>query len=164
MIAAAAVCVQPVLANGVCNPTSTETCGIPFSSNFWATPVLETTTGMELNVSNEILRPEVLEQLPIQDGFTPEGIFNGYSGFSAASAVAFEFASELVASSLPKEGGDTVIAIDLTTGETLPCSVPDIDPSRIMMQGTSLGGVLGSTYGSLPQSLKARYIMSLALV
>ena len=38
--------------------------------------------------------------------------------------------------------------------EYLPDGVPDLDVSRVMMEGTSLGGVLGATYGAVAPDLQ----------
>lgn len=97
-----------------CNPTSTNTCLAPFPSNFWADADTNSPTGVSLNLSNDVLPTAVLDQLPQQDGYTAEQIFNGSSGFSAASSVIFEFADTLDADSLPANGGNAVIAWDVT--------------------------------------------------
>lgn len=103
--------------NGVCNPLSINTCGLPFPSNYWSQPSAESPTGRELLITNDIVRPEVMEQLPEELGISPELIFNGYHGFSSASAVVFEFENRPDETSLPKLGGDAVLAFDLTSGE-----------------------------------------------
>lgn len=109
-----------VVAGGPCNPSSLETCGLPFPSDYWSQTDLQSPTGRQLAVSNEIIRSEVLEQLPAEDGITPEAIFRGDSGFSAASAVIFELAGAPDESMLPRDGGTAVRAFNLTTGNEVP--------------------------------------------
>ena len=103
-----------------CNPTSTATCAIPFPSSYWMVDDAMSPTGKTIQVSNTMIRQEIMDQLPQDEGFTPEGIFNGASGFSAASAAVFEFASTPDPMTLPEDGGSAVVAIDLTTGERVP--------------------------------------------
>ena len=103
-----------------CNPTSTATCAIPFPSSYWMVDDAMSPTGKTIQVSNTMIRPEILAQLPADEGFTPEGIFNGASGFSAASAAVFEFNSAPDAATLPVNGGAAVVAIDLTTASRVP--------------------------------------------
>src|SRR5690606_22441556 len=57
--------------------------------------------------------------LPAADGFTPSQIFAGASGCSAASAVLFEFPDAPDATTWPKDGGNAVIAWNLTRNEPL---------------------------------------------
>lgn len=107
-------------ADELCNPTSLNTCALPFPSTYWMEDDAMSPTGKTIQVSNAMIRPEILAQLPADEGFTPEGIFNGASGFSAASAAVFEFNSAPDAASLPENGGAAVVAIDLTTGSQVP--------------------------------------------
>ena len=103
-----------------CNPTSISTCAIPFPSSYWMENDAMSPTGKTIQVSNTMIRQEIMDQLPQDEGFTPEGIFNGASGFSAASPAVFEFTAVPDAASLPSDGGSAVVAIDLTTGERIP--------------------------------------------
>ncbi|MDF1763674.1 MAG: hypothetical protein P1U57_09710, partial [Oleibacter sp.] len=119
LIACAAFISFSASANEICNPTSIATCTIPFPSNYWAVQDVSSPTGMRLHVPDETVRPEILAQLPIQDGFSPAGLFDGDSGFSAGTPVVFEFNSTPDAASLPTDGGSAVIAIDMTTGQQL---------------------------------------------
>ena len=107
-------------ANELCNPTSLNTCALPFPSSYWMEDDAMSPTGKTIQVSNEMIRPEIMAQLPADEGFTPEGIFNGASGFSAASAAVFEFNSAPDAATLPENGEGAVVAIDLNTGEQVP--------------------------------------------
>lgn len=102
-----------------CNPVSLTTCALPFPSDFWTQVDEDSPTGVSININNDVIRPEVLTQLPVENGISVEQIFSNASGFSAASAVVFEFDQPLDESTLPKHGGGAVHAFDLTTGETL---------------------------------------------
>ena len=106
-------------ANEFCNPTSVDTCTLPFPSNYWSEQDANSPTGMHLNFSDDSIRPEILAELPVQDGFSPAGLFNGDSGFSAGTPVIFEFNSTPDADTLPADGGSAIIAIDMNTGEQL---------------------------------------------
>ena len=106
-------------ANEFCNPTSVDTCTLPFPSNYWSEQDANSPTGMHLNFSDDSIRPEILAELPVQDGFSPAGLFNGDSGYSAATPVIFEFNSTPDADTLPADGGSAIIAIDMNTGEQL---------------------------------------------
>lgn len=109
----------PLFAEADCNPLSLNTCGLPFPANAWTQPSSESPTGLTLTVNNDIVRPEIMEQLPVDLGISPKQIFEGHHGFSAASAVVFEFDNAPDESTLPKLGGSAVLAFDTTTGEML---------------------------------------------
>src|SRR5690606_8359596 len=117
-VALAAICSTHAFAD-VCNPLSRDTCALPFPSDYWSVADAGSPTGRTLDAPDNLLREEVLAQLPAADGFTPSQIFAGSSGFSAASAVLVEFANAPDASSLPKDGGNAVIAWNLTRNEPL---------------------------------------------
>lgn len=106
-----------------CNPSSVATCGLPFPSAYWSEADAGSPTGVRLAVSDQILRTEVLEQLPAADGYTPAGIFNGDTGFSAATSALFEFENAPDPESLPADGGEAIRAFNLTTGEEIPIRV-----------------------------------------
>lgn len=110
------------MANNVCNPLSTQTCVLPFPSNYVAKDDASSETQVRLEVSNDAIRPELLAQLPIDEGFSPEGIFNGASGFSAASMVVFEF-PEKPKQALPIDGADSILAYDIDSGERIDIRV-----------------------------------------
>lgn len=109
----------PTLANPACNPLTLITCGLPFPSDYWVETDSNSPTGVTVSLSEDVLRPEVAEQLPTESGISVEQVFNGASGFSAASAVVFEFANAPDESTLPKYGDGVVLALDLTTGQQL---------------------------------------------
>ncbi|TVP53299.1 MAG: hypothetical protein EA349_14130 [Halomonadaceae bacterium] len=125
-----ALLAPPAMAGTDCHPLSLETCGLPFPSNHFAQPDATSPTGKRLQVSDNLLRQAVLDQLPAADGLTPEGIFNGDSGFSAASPVLFEFALDSQLAALPLHGGDLVQAYDLDSGERVPVRASISDYAR----------------------------------
>ena len=106
-------------ANELCNPTSVGTCALPFPSSYWSEEDANSPTGLRLSISDDVISPEILAELPVQDGFSPAGLFNGDSGFSAGTPVIFEFNSTPDADTLPADGGSAIIAIDMNTGEQL---------------------------------------------
>lgn len=108
---------------GICNPLTAGTCGVPFPSNYWSVPTATSPTGLRLQVDDTIVRPEVMAQLPAADGFSPSLIFNGASGFSAATVAVFEFDKRPAEFTLPADGGSAVRAFDLDTGKFLPIRV-----------------------------------------
>ncbi len=103
-----------------CNPSGNLSCGLPFPSDVWSVSDQTSPTGIRLSMPDTVLPEDVLAELPVADGVTPSEMFAGASGFSAASAVLFDFSSAPVAGSLPADGGDVVVAIDLTTGLQVP--------------------------------------------
>ncbi|MBJ7328573.1 MAG: hypothetical protein JHC95_01680 [Solirubrobacteraceae bacterium] len=108
----------PASAADTCNPLSTETCLAPFPSDYWADDDPTSPTGKRANVTDEILRDDLLHQLPVDEGISPSGIFNGATGFSAGAGAVFEFAQHQ--GPVPPDGGDLVTAYDLTAGERVP--------------------------------------------
>lgn len=101
-----------------CNPLALATCLAPFPSNYWADWDASSPTGGRANVSDDLLRPELLRQLPVEDGISPSGIFNGATGFSAGVGAVFEFTERQPR--VPPDGGDDIVAFDLDRGERVP--------------------------------------------
>ena len=62
-------------ANEVCNPTSVGTCALPFPSNYWSNEDANSPTGLRLSISDDVISQEILAELPVQDGFSPAGLF-----------------------------------------------------------------------------------------
>lgn len=103
-----------------CNPLSTHTCLAPFPSNYWTKEDSTSPTGLRADVSEDLLRPELLAKVPTADGISPTGIFGGAIGFSAGAGAVFEFDKQPIAASLPSDGGDAVVAFDLDSGVRVP--------------------------------------------
>ena len=116
-----------------CNPSSSHSCGLPFPSDVWSVDDPNSPTGKRLQVPDSILPASVLAELPTGDGVTPAEVFAGSSGFSAAGAVVFEFSAMPDAASIPADGGDMVVAIDLTTGQRVPVRA-HISPDALARQ------------------------------
>lgn len=106
-----------------CNPLSTNTCITPFPANYWAQPDASSPTGMRAQVSDDLIRPQLLNALPTADGITPTGVFGGATGFSAGVGAVFEFSKAPSAASLPADGGNAVIAWDLDANKRVPVHV-----------------------------------------
>jgi alpha-beta hydrolase superfamily lysophospholipase len=121
-VLAAVVC--GVLAGGAaaasCNPLSTRTCIAPFPSNYWTKVDPSSPTGLRADVTNDLIRPQLLSALPTGDGISPTGVFGGATGFSSGVGAVFEFDRAPVASSLPADGGAAVVAYDLDSGVRVP--------------------------------------------
>jgi hypothetical protein len=103
-----------------CNPLSTGTCIAPFPSNYWTTADSTSPTGLRADVTDDLLRPEVMAALPTADGISPTGVFGGATGFSAGVGAVFEFNAAPSSASLPADGGSAVVAYDLDAGSRVP--------------------------------------------
>ena len=107
----------------VCNPTGTLSCGLPFPSDIWSVDDPMSPTGLRLQVPDALFSVAALSELPQDEGVRPSQVFAGSSGYSAATGVLFQFASEPLLAEVPSDGGDKVVAIDLTTGQRVPVRV-----------------------------------------
>lgn len=103
-----------------CNPLSTATCIAPFPSNYWTTTDATSPTGLRADVSDDLIRPQLLAALPAADGISPTGVFGGATGFSAGVGAVFEFDKAPTAASLPADGGGAVVAYDLDAHTRVP--------------------------------------------
>ena len=74
-----------------------------------------------MKVPDGFIDAGVEAQLP--STFKVQDILNGSSGFSAGTAVLFELASPPQMDTLPLDGGNSVVAINLLTGERVPVTV-----------------------------------------
>lgn len=113
-----------------CNPLGTNTCAVPFPSDVWAVTDTSSPTGKRLQFTDDVLRAELLAQLPADDGFTPSQLFADASGFSAASAVVFELSAALELERLAADGAGQVVAFDLTAGEPVDIRVQSSDYAK----------------------------------
>ncbi len=103
---------------------------LPFPSDVFAYRDTSSPTGVRLKILNDILPPVFKEKAP--EFFSPETIFtepdgSDADGFSAGTPVIFEFESEIDPYWLGAEtecrarnGGDTFLLLDLTTGDFIP--------------------------------------------
>lgn len=104
-----------------CNPVRVENCILPYPSDLYTVPDPASATGRTALIPATALRPEVRAELP--PTLTPETVFSGSSGFSAATTVLFELDQAPDLQTLPADGGDAVVALDLETGERMPVRV-----------------------------------------
>lgn len=104
-----------------CNPVRLENCVLPYPSDVYTQDDLASPTGKVLDVPIEALRPQIQAELP--PSLTPESVLNGTSGFSAATTVLFELDQAPDLATIPADGGDAVVALDLDTGERIPLRV-----------------------------------------
>jgi len=101
------------LAAQICNPLAVNTCAAPFPSDLWTQTDAASPTGVSVNFTNSLISANAVSEMPVRDGLTPEAIFKGASGWSAAGSVVFEFDEQPLAESLPARGGNAVVAWDL---------------------------------------------------
>ncbi|HVL00359.1 MAG TPA: hypothetical protein VM553_11140, partial [Dongiaceae bacterium] len=104
-----------------CNPVRVENCVLPYPSDLYSTPDATSPTGRSLLVPSTALRDQVRAELP--PTLTPESVFSGSSGFSAATTVLFELDHAPDLTTLPTDGGNAIVALDLDTGERMPVRV-----------------------------------------
>lgn len=126
--------ISPISSAAVCNPTGTLSCGLPFPSDIWSVDDPNSPTGRRLQVPDDLFSPSALSELPENDGVLPSQVFEGASGYSAGSGVLFQFVAEPLFAETPVDGGDMVVAVDLTTGLRVPVRVkisPDAQAFRI---------------------------------
>lgn len=102
----------------VCNPLRLNHCALPYPSDFYTVEDASSETGLRVVVPSEILSADVLSELPVS--VHPANVYGQANGFSAMSAVLFEMSSYIDAAGLPSHATDSVIAVDMTTGERLP--------------------------------------------
>lgn len=58
------------------HPLAVQTCAAPFPSDLWTVPDAASPTGRRTVVPDDLLRPELLAQLPARDGMVPSAIFD----------------------------------------------------------------------------------------
>lgn len=104
-----------------CNPVRVENCVLPYPSDVYTRADAASPTGVVIDVPFAAIRPEV--QVEIPPSLTPESVFGGTSGFSAATTVLFELPERPDLTSIPADGGDAIVALDLDTGERIPLRV-----------------------------------------
>ncbi len=104
--------------DGVCNPLRLNHCALPFPSDFYTVEDASSETGLRVVVPSEILPAEMLSELPTS--VHPSNVYGQANGFSAMSAVSVEMSAYIDAAGLPSHASDSVIAVDMTTGERLP--------------------------------------------
>ena len=104
-----------------CHPQSVITCILPYPTDIYAYADETSDTGMRLDVPVGILREALLDEVPAS--LTPQTVFNGSNGFSAATSVLFELEQIPDLDTVPIDGGGSVVAYNLDTGEKIPVRV-----------------------------------------
>ncbi len=103
------------------HPVSGETPALPYPSDIYTTPDSSSATGLRLHFPVGMIPAKLLKDIP--SSLTPQTVFNGSDGFSAATSVLFELPHTPDLSTLPKCGGTSVVAFNLDTGEEVPIRV-----------------------------------------
>ena len=104
-----------------CNPIATITCSLPYPSDIYAREDSSKPTGKALFFPEGIIREELFAEVP--PSLTPQTVFNGSSGYSAATSVVFELDAAPDLNTIATDGGESVIAFNLDTGERTPLRV-----------------------------------------
>ena len=104
-----------------CHPQSVITCSLPYPSDIYGYAYSASDTGMRLALPVGLIREELLADLP--PSFTPQTVFNGSNGFSAATSVLFELDQAPDLNTVQEYDGNTVVAYNLDTGERIPLRV-----------------------------------------
>lgn len=98
-----------------CNPIATITCALPYPSDVYAREDSSKPTGKALFFPEGIIREELFAEVP--PTLTPQTVFNGSSGYSAATSVVFELEGAPDLNTIATDGGESVVAYNLDTGE-----------------------------------------------
>lgn len=101
-----------------CNPISLFTCALPYPSDVYSKADPTSPTGVRFEYPEGVVRPELLTEVP--PTLYPEKVFSDATGYSAATSVLFELDSAPDLTTLPADGGDSVIALNLDTSERVP--------------------------------------------
>ncbi len=104
-----------------CHPLHLKHCLLPYPSDIWSEKDSASATGIRLTIPDNFIDATVMAELP--STFDLQEILNGSTGFSAATSVLFELASPPEMATLPADGGNSIIAINLATGERTPITV-----------------------------------------
>ncbi len=104
-----------------CNSQAVVSCLLPYPSEQYLRHDPSSATGYRVEVPQDILPAELLDQLG--PGATIEQTYGHADGFSALSPVVFELPDVADPSSLPADGGEAFVVIDLGTGERVPMKV-----------------------------------------
>ena len=104
-------------AEQTCHPLSVKTCTLPFPSNFYTNSDPGSATGLRVDLKGTLFNQTVEDA--ISNLGSPE-IFQGATGFSAAAPIMIELPENFDESTLPYDGGQTVIVINKNTGQLLP--------------------------------------------
>lgn len=104
-----------------CNSQAVVSCLLPYPSEQYLRPDPSSATGYRVDVPADILPAELLGQLG--PGASVEEAYGGADGFSAIGPVVFELPDPADPKSLPADGGDAFVVVDLDTRERIPMKV-----------------------------------------
>ena len=104
-----------------CNSQAVVSCLLPYPSEQYLRHDPTQATGYRVDVPQDILPAELLDQLG--PGATIEQTYTHADGFSALSPVVFELPDPADPDSLPTDGGDAFVVLDLETGQRVPMKV-----------------------------------------
>lgn len=99
-----------------CGPASFS-CNLPYPSDGWLVEDASTATGVRLDVPDDAVAPEVLAMFGQRDQVADAEV--GGDGFSAVTPVALQLPDALAPDAIPADGGEVVVAWDITTGERI---------------------------------------------
>ncbi|WP_281649043.1 hypothetical protein [Parendozoicomonas sp. Alg238-R29] len=106
-----------VHAEQTCHPMSVNTCTLPFPSNFYTQSYSGSATGLRVDLKGTLFSQGVEDAI---NNLSSPQIFQGATGFSAAAPVMIELPDDFDESSLPNDGGQTVLVINKNTGQRHP--------------------------------------------
>lgn len=104
-------------AGQTCHPLSVNTCTLPFPSNFYTKTDATSPTGLRIDLKGTLFPQKLEDLIP---NLTSTQVFKGAAGFSTAAPIMLEVTEEFDDSTLPLDGGDTVILFNAETGERTP--------------------------------------------
>lgn len=108
-----------------CNPLSNGFCGLPYPSNHYSYENTASATGKTLYIPDSIFNESFYTNYG--ENMRPSRVMKGLSGYSALTAVLFEIPRDYDSSTLPQEGGESLVIFDMTTGQRLPFLVRAMD-------------------------------------
>jgi len=110
--------VSPLQVGRPCTSQAVTSCLLPYPSSQYLEFSPTSRTKYRVHVPDDILAPEILAQFG--PGATPEEVYGGADGFSVLTPVVFELADEIDPASLPLDGGNALVVVDLDTGARVP--------------------------------------------
>lgn len=105
----------------LCNSLSVQTCALPFPSNEFTVPDASSPTGIRIALPDELVRSNLLEQLP--ERARPSELFQHVDGFSPSGPIVFEFNGSVDPSTIPADGGTAIQVFDRATGTRIDVDV-----------------------------------------
>lgn len=103
-----------IQAEQTCHPFSVNTCTLPFPSNFYTDSDVSSPTGLQVDLKGTMFSQAAEDKI---SNLTSPQVFSGANGFSASAPIMIELPSAFDDSSIPVEGGQTVLVFDQTTAQ-----------------------------------------------